>query len=323
VTISPSAPIVGGPGVPATGQGVPITYTLSRGQILQFTQDQELTGSPIQSNKPIGVWGAATCLSVDVDQAACDSAHQQIPPVKALGNEYVAVRYRNRFANQAEETPPWRMVGAVDGTVLTWEPAPPPGAPGSLNLGQVAEFNASGPFVVRSQDTDHPFYMSAYMTGCVETNPTLDDCRGDPEYVNVIPPQQYLTKYTFFTDPTYPETNLVVIRKKTDAGFSDVSLDCAGPLTGWQPIAGGEYEFTRFDLVTGNFQANGNCNNGRHVIDSAAPFGLTVWGWGSAATGGLFGGGGGGFYSQAVSYAYPAGASIQPINAVVVPPVPR
>ncbi|MCC6558574.1 MAG: hypothetical protein IT372_37035, partial [Polyangiaceae bacterium] len=84
----------------------------------------------------------------------------------------------------------------------------------------------------------------------------------------------------------------------------------------------GEFEYTRTDLVTGNFQPQGNCNNGRHVISSDAPFGLTVWGWGSAATGGIFGGGGG-FYSQAVSYAYPAGASIQPINTVVVPPVPE
>jgi hypothetical protein len=48
-----------------------------------------------------------------------------------------------------------------------------------------------------------------------------------------------------------------------------------------------------------------------------------VWGWGSAATGGNFGFPDGGFYSQAVSYAYPAGASVQPINTVVVPPVPQ
>jgi len=322
VTISPTTAIVGGPGVASTPQGVPQVYTLAKGQVLQFSQNAELIGSPIQSDKPIGLWGAASCLNIDVGKGACDSAHQQIPPIKALGNEYVAVRYRNRFDNQ-EESPPWRIVGAVDGTFLAYEPAVPPGAPSALSTGQVVEFRAPGPFVVKSQDVDHPFYMSAHMTGCTEVSPS-SDCRGDPEFVNVIPPGQYLASYTFFTDPTYPETNLVLIRKKVGSAFNDVTLDCAGLLGGWQPLgSSGMYEYTRFDLVRGNFQKQGNCDNGRHEISSKTPFGLAVWGWGSAATGGVFGGSGSGFYSQAVSYAYPAGASVQPINTVTVPPVPK
>ncbi|HVY47226.1 MAG TPA: IgGFc-binding protein [Minicystis sp.] len=322
VTISPTAAIAGGSGVMPTGMGQPITYNLDAGQIIQFTQDAELIGSAIQSDKPIAVWGAATCLSVDVGDVACDSAHQQIPPVKALGHEYVGVRYRNRFDGQ-EETPPWRMVGAVDGTNLTWDPAPPAGAPMTLNNGQVAEFDAAGPFTVASQDSDHPFYVSAHMTGCGHVSAdTGNDCRGDPEFVNVVPPEQYLSSYVFFTDPTYPETNLVIVRKKENGAFADVTLDCAGTLTGWQPVgANGDYEYTRVDLVTGNFMGVNGCDNGRHEIHSTAPFGLTVWGWGSGATGGNFFGGPP--YSQAVSYAYPAGASVQPINQVVVPPNPK
>ncbi|EYF08151.1 IgGFc-binding protein [Chondromyces apiculatus] len=314
VTINPVVPIVGGPGVAPGPAGAPATYTLQRGQVLQLSQNQQLIGSPIESNKPIGLWGAASCLSIDVGDSACDSAHQQIPPVKALGNEYVAVRYRNRFDGQ-EESPPWRIVGAVDGTTLTYDPVAPAGAPTTLNSGQVAEFRSSGPFVVRSQDKDHPFYVSAHMTGCVTLGNPFD-CRGDPEFVNVIPSDQYLKSYTFFTDPTYPETNLIVTRRRMESGFADVQLGCAGTLTGWQPVgSGGEYEYTRIDLVRGNFVPQGSCDNGRHQISSAGPIGLTVWGWGSAATGG--------FSTQAVSYAYPAGASIQPINTVTVPAVPQ
>jgi hypothetical protein len=67
--------------------------------------------------------------------------------------------------------------------------------------------------------------------------------------------------------------------------------------------------------VKGNFEKQGTCDNGRHEAKSAAPFGLTVWGWGSAASGS--------FFSQAVSYAYPAGARLQTINQVVLPPGPR
>ncbi|HEY1693570.1 MAG TPA: IgGFc-binding protein [Polyangiaceae bacterium] len=323
VTISPTAAIVGGNGVAAGAQGKTTTYTIDAGQLLQFTQNSPLDGSVIQSNYPIGVWGGKSTMSI---VSCCDeSAHQQIPPVRALGSEYVGVRYRNRYAG-VEESPPWRIIGAADGTTLSWDPAPPSGAPTALSLGQVAQFNGNGPFTVSSQDASHPFYVSAHMTGAAEFDPSQQDGgdnatpdgRGDAEFVNVVPPDEFVSSYVFFTDPTYPETDLVIVRTKDSGGaFDDVTLDCAGVLTGWQPVgSAGKYEYTRFDLVTGNFQGTGSCNNGRHEISSSAPFGVTVWGWGSAATGQELSG----FYSQYVSYAYPAGASVAPINQVVIPP---
>ncbi len=309
VTVLPKTAIVGGSNVQSAQANTPVKYTLKAGEYVQFTQPLELTGSPIQANKPIGVWGAASCLNVLPQDAACDSAHQQIPPVKALGSEYALVRYRNRKSAMGEEAPPWRVMGAVDGTKLTWTPAPPPAAPATLNLGQVYEFQATGPFVVKSQDKDHPFYAAQYMTGAGHIGGFAGE--GDPEWVNVIPVQQFLDHYVFFTDPTYPETSLVVVRAKSSMSkqFKDVTLDCAGVLKNWQPI--GEHEYTRIDLVTGNFANVGNCTNGRHEMSSDAPFGVTVWGWGAQPG------------SQYVSYAYPAGASVQPINEVVIPPTPK
>ena len=323
VTISPANDIVAGTGVAAAKKGQPTTYTVNKGQVLQFTQDASLAGSAILSDKAIGVWGGKSGLAIDT--CCNDSAHQQIPPVRALGSEYVGVRYRNRY-DGIEETPPWRIIGAVDGTVLTWEPSLPSGAPTTLALGQVTEFRSGGPFVVKSQDAQHPFYMAGYMTGAGQYDPAENgsngkaDGRGDAEFVNVIPPGEFADSYTFYTDPTYPETNLVLVRSKKDGAFSDVTLDCAGDLTGWQPIGtGGNFEYTRIDLVRHNFQPMGNCNNGRHEIHSKSPFGLTVWGWGSGETGNV----GAGFYSQYVSYAYPGGANVKPINNVVVSPVVR
>jgi hypothetical protein len=280
-----------------------------------------LTGSVIQSNIPVGVWGGKTALAIN---SCCDeSAHQQMLPVRALGSEYVGVRYRNRYEG-VEEAPPWRVVGAVDGTVLTWEPVTPGGAPTTINRGQVAEFASNGPFVVKSQDEGHPFYVSAHMTGAAQFDPGQQkgsnapaDGRGDAEFVNVIPSGEYMQSYVLFADPTYPETDLVVVRAKSPGGFKDVTLDCAGTLSGWQPIgASGKYEYTRVDLVRNDFEPQGKCDNGRHEMKSAGSFGVTIWGWGSASTGDTVKG----FYSQYVSYAYPAGASVQPINDVVVPP---
>lgn len=308
VTILPSVNIVGGPGVDPGTANTKTDYVLQKGQFLQIEQPAELTGSPIQADKPIATWGGSSCLYVPDNLKECDSAQQQIPPVKALGSEYAAVRYRGRMGG-TDEVVPWRIVGAVDGTTLAWEgPAVPAGAPETLEKGAVVEFESTGPFVVKSQDSKHPFYLSAYMTGGKAFN-----SEGDPDWVNVVPPEQYLDNYVFFTDPTYPETNLVVVRtpSKLDGSFADVNLGCLGPLTGWEKL--GEYEYTRVDLSTGNFTEVSGCANGRHEMTSTLPFGVTVWGWGSNAAPG----------TALASYAYPAGASVQPINDVVVVPDPK
>ena len=317
ISIVPTADIAAGTGVTADAKGKLGVYNLNAGQLIRFQQATDLTGSIVQSNFPIGSWGGHGCS--DLEQPACDGMHQQIPPVKALGHEYVAVRYRNRLSS-LEEKPPWRFVGAVDGTTLTYDP-PQTGAPTTLNQGQMVEWDAPGPFVVKSQDAQHPFFFGAHMTGCFTLPGNYNSpvgCAGDPEFVDVIPPDQYLSNYVFFTDPTYPETNLVFVRKKgNDAQFHDVTLDCAGVLTGWKNVdAAGNYQYTRADLQTGNFSKVGNCDNGRNSAHSDVPFALTIWGWGTNATKATF-------FSEACSYAYPAGASVQPINTVVIPPTPH
>lgn len=322
VSINPTANIMAGTGVAAATKGTATTYTLARGEMLQLEPGAagfppfapSLSGSVIESNKPVGLWGGKT--SVGIFACCNDSAHQQIPPIRALGSEYVGIRYRNRYDN-IEEATPWRIIGAVDGTTLTWDPVAPTGAPMTLARGQVVEFLTNGPFVVKSQDPKHPFYMSAHMTGGALFDPAQNgksgpaDGRGDPEFVNVIPPGEFMQSYVLFTDPTYPETNLVVVRARGASGFKDVTLDCMGTVTGWQAVGtSDQYEYVRIDLSRQNFQPQGKCDNGRHEMKSAGSFGVTVWGWGSAATGS--------FSSQYVSYAYPAGASVLPINDVVV-----
>jgi hypothetical protein len=300
VTITPTAPIVGGANVAPTGQGVPHTYSLGAGEVLQLHQKAELAGSVISSNNPVSVWGGHACMQIDVGNSACDSAHQELFPVRALGWEYAAVKHKDRTS--FVEQPPWRMVGVVDGTALTYSP-PVAGAPTTINKGQLVMFKGAGPFVVTSQDKDHPFYFGGHMTGQMSQGQQFGT--GDPEWVNIVPPAQYMDKYIFFTDPTMGNTNLVVVRRKaSDGTFKDVSLDClSGPVSGWQPIGTSNYEYTRVDITTGNGVATSvnGCNNGLHEMHSDEPFGLTVWGWDSF-----------------VSYAYPAGAKIEFINDVQI-----
>jgi hypothetical protein len=68
----------------------------------------------------------------------------------------------------------------------------------------------------------------------------------------------------------------------------------------------GEYEIAQVKIVD-HFNGVGGCNNGVNTMDSTAPFGVWVWGWGSEDT-----------MTGWVSYGYPAGEGVLPINDVII-----
>lgn len=303
VTMVPVANVQGGGELPAMTANAPTSFTLNRGQVAQFIQAERLAGSTLQADKPISVWGGASCMNIPVALGACDGAHQQLVPVQMLGNQYVGARYPSRGG---DDSAPYTLVGMVEGTTLSYDPQPSANAPATIGRGQVVSFWTEQPFVVTSQDGDHPFYLSAHMTGA-QTDTAAPDSMGDPEWVNLVPPQQYLAYYLFATDPTYGNTALVFIRQKgSDQLFHDVHLDCLDPVTGWVPVgAGGAFEVARVMIVEQG-QGVGGCNSGVHTASSDVPFGLWVWG-----------------YDWCSSYSYPAGMSVEPINTIVIPPVPN
>jgi hypothetical protein len=165
--------------------------------------------------------------------------------------------------------------------------------------------------------------VASYMTGGQD----FGEGTGDPEFVSVVPPAQYLPRYTFFTDPTYPETDLVVVRviDAQTQQMPTVTLDCAGTLSGWTPVGtSGIYEMVRVDLSTGNFEGVNGCDNGVHVITSptaGASFGVTIWGWGNDLTWPTDNMGSdeeNPLFTRWVSYGYPAGANFAPLNTAVL-----
>jgi hypothetical protein len=290
VTVLPTTDITAGGGVAGTTKGTPITYAIDKGQtihIMQFVDGSgnDLSGSVVQSNHPVGVWGEHYCF-IEND-----------PP------------------------PKWRILGMVDGTTLTYDP-PNASAPQALKRGQLVEFDGPEAFVVQSQDAAHPFYFAAHRPGndCDAGHQQIPPIQslgseyvavanessgygvGGPETVNVVPPAQFLKSYLFFTDPTYGYTELALVRvKAADNTFKDVELDCLGTVGGWQPVgSSGQYEYVHVDLRQNGVPV-GKCDNGLRTLGSDERVGVTVWG-----------------YDGASSYAYPAGASVKPINTVVV-----
>jgi hypothetical protein len=237
---------------------------------------------------------------------ACDSLHQQIPPINQWASSYSGVPYASRRiglagASPAPESVYWRIVGASDGTVLTYEPAPPPGSPATLASGQVVTFTSDYPFTVKSQDASHPFYLAVHMSGS-----TVYRTLGDPDFVNIIPDDQFLDRYVFFLDHTYASSNLTVVRRKDVNGFHDVSIDCLGPVTGWAPLGSdGTTEYAWVDMTKGRAPVTtplGSCGYGRHEASSDGPFALYVWG-----------------LDKDASYGFPAGAGSRPTSPFSIP----
>lgn len=317
VTIQPTHAIQDGNGVIGTGAQVPVTYRLDKGQVLQLDQAEELTGSVVMSSKPTSVFGGHECMFIPSARSACDTALQQLPPFEQWGSEYVGAGYRPRLGDESEPMP-YRIVAARDGTQLDYDPAAPPGAPLTLSAGEAVTFWASTgqPFVVRTQDVDHPIYLAAFMAGSGQARNGQDFLgprdfagNGDPEFVNVIPTGQYLSSYSFFADPTYEETSLVIVRSKTGGRFEEVWLDCAGNLDGFQPVGTrGDYEWLRVDLARGGkpvLRPDGKtCQNGLQRMKSNGAFTATLWGW-----------------AQYASYAYPGGMALRKLVKTPLPAV--
>jgi hypothetical protein len=310
VKIVSRADLPSGNGVSAASKNSVATYTLSAGEVIQWNREDgkemEMTGSIISSNRPVGFVGGNEYLCIDSSTSnigGCDSAHQQIPPVNALGSRYVIAPHPNRRSDGQQESIWYRVVGAVNDTALVYDP-PVPGAPTALAQGQWYNFEAVGAFELASQDSEHPFYIAQTMSGAGVTAAKPGNL-GDEEFVNVVPSAQFLSSYVFHTDQTYTTTSLVLTQCDEGRGLNDVEVKCLGVVTGWTPVgSSGRCRFATVNLVDDG-KGVGTCQNGPQLASSSEPFGLTVWGLASYA-----------------SYAYPAGAGVAPINQVVIPPFP-
>jgi hypothetical protein len=279
--------------------------------------------------KPIAVSTGMTVLTTAATASAAvgihsmtstggggEAEHEQLAPVSALAHRYVGAPYTTRQVDLSPESVPYRLVGVVDGTTLTFDP-PIAGVPSTVGLGQVADFESQAPFLVQSQDAQHPFYFAEMMAGGKvtkyvrpgATDPpppgswTLAKGLGDEDFVTLVPPAQFLNSYVFYTDPTFATTTLTLIRAKGQTGFQDVTVECLGTVKGWRPVgSGGEFEVSDFDLVR-FFKPVGSClYGGLQRASSPAPFGILVWGtdlWSS--------------------YGYAGGGNLATLNNVVIP----
>ncbi len=296
VDLLPKVDIAGGGGVSKSPANVVANFRLQRGEVLQLIQSKELVGSILESSRPVGVFGGHTGMQLPVGLSYVDSENKQIPPLSAWGSEYAVLpapdraRMAGTRADRSQDPSVIKMVGAADGTTLVYEPVQPVGAPSTIGSGELVRFFTNIPFVVRSQDRDHPFFVASAMTGTASLG--SNQGLGDPETVMSVPTQQWLDSYRFFSDYTYERSAVFVTRRRTNGVFQDVTLDCAGALPDWEPITA-DYEWTYVELsrqLAPLTYPGGTCTDGAHHIRSDGPFTMTVWGLANWASYGYPGG---------------------------------
>ena len=97
-------------------------------------RDYDLTGTLIESTRPIAVFSGHDCSFVPYDRWACDHLEEQMFPLEAWSTNYLATRPHAI----ADEPSVWRVISREDGNHVTF--MPDAWAPRDLDRGEFVEF---------------------------------------------------------------------------------------------------------------------------------------------------------------------------------------
>ena len=97
VSFLPTVALAGGGGIPSGGANTTVTFTLQqRPASADRAERRSRRARSSQTNKPVGVMAGNPCMNMPHGASYCDHGEQMLPPVRALGSEYVGVMYRPR-----------------------------------------------------------------------------------------------------------------------------------------------------------------------------------------------------------------------------------
>jgi hypothetical protein len=297
VTITPTAPTKGGGGLPALSAGESWQTDLAPGEVIVFEgASGDLTGSRVQSDLPVMVFGGHTASRTS-DECCADHLEHQLPPTSAWGTEYVV----GRSVARNVESDYVRVVARENDTVVTVS-----GAAYTLQAGEFMETAASGHIRITS---NKPVLVAQFLAsageicggfGCSSSACSSDDecgtgmlcakdfatgndvCRGvgDPAMILAVPVAQWQTDFVVLTPSSYLLDYATIV---SHAG-AFVSLDGA-LLQNWETVPG-----------SAGFQVwRGPLTDGVHVIQSESQASVMVHG-----------------YDRAVSYGYAGAMRVAP-----------
>jgi hypothetical protein len=246
--------------------GVPFVVTLNRGDVFQFLSQLyivgDLSGSLVESDKPVGLLGGAICIDFPIGGLhACNPLLEQILPIDSWGTEFVASPI------VADGGSLFRVVARCDSTEIVINNTPA----FRLNKDESYAFRFDvGLHIVASGPILCVQYLTAGLSGSFD--PRLPN--GDPSMI-VLQPREQWTRSAMLTTPS-------LAARTQGAGpvgwrhFLHLSIDTNG-LAGLL-VDGAPPSFT-YSFRTGNWIIGGVALGvGNHTITSASPFGATTYG---------------------------------------------
>jgi hypothetical protein len=281
VTVTLSARAEDGGGLTNLVAGVPRTFTLDQGQVLNFAFSSTFgippvlndpTGSLVVSNHPVVVFAGHEEAVIGEEgeggsNCCADHLQEQMFPVGSWRTAYSCVHSPPR----GTEPDVWRVVADTDGTRLTTQPSIA-GLDGvTLNAGEFVEASTPVSFELQASA---PVLVGQYLVS--QQSLGVERYGGDPALILMVPSEQFRENYTIQVPAGYSKDFLTVVKP---AGV-EVRLDGT-------PIP--ESSFEPFGTRTWSF-AHIEARDGAHQLESSQPFGLYGYGYDSAVSYGYSGG---------------------------------
>ena len=268
LSLGAKAKILGGSGIGAGNPGDVVEIALDAGDVAEIMTEKgetfDLSGSLVQSDKPVQVISGIQCINIPADKPACDHVEESVLPAEALGKKYVITTPTRPAGGPGLHVV--RFVGNRDDTKLTYAPSKPQGCPDALAAGEVAQCN--GPvgedFVVTGTQE---FGVTTFMVGSTMYEATNPKAKGDPSQTIFASTEQFRTSYLFLTPDDYDVSYAVVVGPESAAPVLD-----GQPLEDATPLADG-FVVWRATLAGGK--------NGAHTLTSSQPVGVQAMGYGA------------------------------------------
>jgi hypothetical protein len=256
-----------------------------------------LSGTRVVASAPVAVFSGNVSAPVIPSggnyegggRVCCaDHMEHQMMPLETWGHAYAVATPAPAYYSR--DPARYRIVGAFNGTQLSYAPAAPAGAPTSINAGQTVTFETDQSFSVWGQDDEHPFSIAQFLPSGDTTESIFDDNKaGDPAMIVLPPVAQFEQKYVFAVPEHYAKDFVTLVAPQG----AQIQLDgssVAANLTTLGTVDGTEYGY-----------AHVPANEGPHVLTSDTPVGIVVVG-----------------YDVEVSYGYAGGSGFE----IIAPPPP-
>lgn len=254
---------------PATAAGGTIEFTLARGEVAQIVAadpppcgrdrpgfvavegdtgycdepSSDLTGSLIESDRPIAAFGGHTCAHAPVHVAACDHLETTLAPVRTWGTRFWTMPMRDPETSVPNLV---RVIASRDGTTVTLD-----GNAETIDAGEHVERSIDGAIEIRA---DAPIEVSQILLGQDITDPPQP--RGDPGMTMLVPEEQYRTEYVFVTPTSYTPVvegqSWILVSREPG---SPIALDGAPIDAGWTRV--GDRELAVVPVAGGAHRASG------------------------------------------------------------------